>query len=195
MFFPEYFLDNIVGLSFHLRIKIMARKSKGFGEPLSRKQCAKGEQKSLNKLAKRAQQAPLKEIVSGSSMLINPKGETKMSETLHAFVEPYLDVVTELKQRQKLFSVAILAWNLALLPEDQQQQEMEGVIDHLSPGQGSVARQEARTILEELIQRKQKRFSAFRQSILDFELQETRNDYHLAVISLPLAEDVVEHHQ
>ncbi|MBW4660420.1 MAG: hypothetical protein KME15_17240 [Drouetiella hepatica Uher 2000/2452] len=161
----------------------MARKSKGFGELLNSQQRIKGQQESMDKLAERVKQGYLKDIVGG--VVRNPKGEVKMSEVLQAFVEPHLDFAATKEQRQKLFAIAILAWNLALLSEEQQQKEMEDIIAQMSMGKDRQAEQDIREILEELTERKRRLFPNHRRYILDFDVRETRNDFHLSVISSP----------
>lgn len=165
----------------------MARKSKGFGELLNQQQRIKGQQESMDKLAQKVKQGYLKDIVSG--VVVNPKGEAKMSEVLQAFVEPHLSFAVNKEQRQKLFAIAILAWNLALLPEEQQQEKMEEIIAQMSLGKDRQAKQDVREILEELTERKRKVFPNNRRYILDFDVRETRDDFHLSVISSPTPKD------
>ena len=85
----------------------MGRKSKGFGEILKQKRAEKIHQKGLEKLQQKIQKGPLGDQVVG--MVPNPKGEVKMSEVLEAFVEPYLDFTHTRSQRDKLFTLAVIA--------------------------------------------------------------------------------------
>ena len=163
----------------------MARKSKGFGELLHQQQRAKGQQESIEKLTKRVQKS-----FEGSieNLRINPQGEGKMSEVLEAFVEPYMEAAQSRDERLKLLSVAVAAWNLALAPEEQQQQDLENLVNEIC-GEDRQAKQEMREILEELMERKRSSFADIRRYIFDFELQESRNDIHLTVVSAPMPED------
>ena len=165
----------------------MTRKSKGFGELLNQQQRIKGQQESMDKLAQRVQKGSLKDMAAG--IVMNPKGEAKMSEVLQAFVEPHLSFAVNKEQRQKLFAIAILAWNLALLPEERQQQAMEEAITQMSLGKDRQAQQDVREILEELTERKRKVFPNNRRHIIDFDIRETRDDFHLSVISSPTPKD------
>lgn len=156
----------------------MAKRSKGFGEPLHQ-HLNKQQQRSMDKLARRVK-SNLKDQVAG--VVVNPKGQAKMSDILEAFIEPYLDSACDLEQRRKLFAMAAFAWNLALFPEDEQQQELEQIVEQLSAGDQRL-RQNTKEILEELIERKQQYFRKHQRYILDFELTETRSDFHLSVVS------------
>jgi hypothetical protein len=66
----------------------MARKSKGFGELLNQHQRTKGQQESMNKLAKRVQQNLQGKV---EKVMFSQPGEVKMSDVLEAFVSPYLE--------------------------------------------------------------------------------------------------------
>lgn len=50
-------------------------------------------------------------------------------------------------------------------------------------------KQDVKDILEEFVERKQKFLADNQRYILDFELIERRNDFHLSVVSLPTPKD------
>lgn len=162
----------------------MARRSKEFGELVRQQRREKDQQETLDKLARR-----VKRKLKETDVIINPNGEVKMSEVLQAFIEPYLDFAIDRDQREKMFTIAIFAWNLALLPPEQQQQATKEMIDETLGKQDRQAKQDMREIVEELIERKRKFFPDNQRYILDFELKETRNDFYLSVISAPTPKD------
>jgi len=51
-----------------------------------------------------------------------------MSEVLGAFVEPYWEMATTYEDYKKLISLAIIAWNTALLPKEKRKQVLEDTI-------------------------------------------------------------------
>jgi hypothetical protein len=167
----------------------MARKSKAFGKLLYQSQQAKGQQDSMDQLANR-----VKKNLAGkvADVVVNPAGEVKMSEVLEDFVEPYLDMTTSRDQRLKLLAIAVFAWNLTLMPEDQQQQELDKIVTELAKGQGRQMKQDIREILEEMMERKRQFFAQHQRYILDFELRERRNDFHLSVVSSLLPQNSEE---
>jgi hypothetical protein len=160
----------------------MARKSKGFSELLNQQQ-TKVQQKSMAKLAKRVQQN------FEGKVEIAPQNGIRMSDVLEAFIEPYLETAHTHDQRLMLLSIAAFAWNVALRPEDQQQQEITEFVSQIVPDANNPARQDITAILEEFVERKRSSFADVRRYIVDFELRETRNDVHLSVVSAPVAED------
>jgi hypothetical protein len=159
----------------------MAKKSKGFGELLKHQRADKIHQKALEKLEQKVKQGPLSEKFAG--MVMNPQGEVKMFEVLEELVEPYLDFTRNFSQREKLFSLALVAWNIALMPENERQQMIDQVIEQGMGGNDPLARQDAREIIDGLIARKQKLFADNKRYIIDFQLQDMGQTFHLSVAS------------
>jgi hypothetical protein len=159
----------------------MVKKSKGFGELLKQQRADKIEQKELEKLEQKVKQGPLGEQFAG--MVKNPQSEVKMSEVLKELVEPYLDFARNHSQREKLFSFAAIVWNIALMPENERQQMIDQVIEQVMRGKDLLARQDAREIIDGLIARKQKLFADNKRYIIDFQLQDMGQTFHLSVAS------------
>lgn len=159
----------------------MAKKSKGFGELLNQQRADKIHQKALEELQQKVQKGSLGDKFAG--MVTNPKGEVKMSEVLEEFVEPYLDFAQNRNQREKLFSIAVIAWNLAIMPENERQPMIDQLIKVGLKGNDPLAQQDTREIIDELIARKQKFFAKNKRYIVDFQLQDTGKQFHLSVAS------------
>jgi len=159
----------------------MAKKSKGFGELLKQQRADQAHQKGIEKLQQKVQKGALGGKVAG--MVTNPKGEVKMSEVLEEFVEPYLDFAQNRSEREKLFSIAVIAWNLAIMPEQGRQPLIDQVIKAGLNGNDLLAQQDTQEIIDELIARKQNFFAKNKRYIVDFQLQDTGRQFHLSVAS------------
>lgn len=159
----------------------MTKTPKGFGKRLESQQTDKTQQKALKKLQKKIQRSPLGEQVSG--IVTSPKNEVKMSEVLEDFVEPYLDFAQNRHQREKLFGIAVAAWNLALMPEAERPTMIEQLINQALQSNDPLAQQDTREILQDLIQRKQTFFADNSRYIVDFQLQDLGQTFHLSVAS------------
>ncbi|MGL5194470.1 MAG: hypothetical protein ACRC8Y_12870 [Chroococcales cyanobacterium] len=159
----------------------MARKSKAFGEILKQQRADKSHQKELEKLQQKLQKGPLGDQFAG--MVTNPKGEVKMSEVLEAFVEPYLDLIQSPSEREKFFTLAVMAWNFAIMPEQERPSMIDELIKVGLKGNDPLAQQDTREIIDELIARKQKFFAKHQRFIVDFQLQDTGKEIHLSVAS------------
>jgi hypothetical protein len=160
----------------------MAKKSKGFAELLKQQQQKeKIDQQALEQLGQQVQQGPWGEQFP--QMVMNPKGEAKMSEVLGQFVEPYLDEARTQHQRETLFSLAVIAWNLALMPDSDHQSFMDEVIKQGLVKQGSLVQHDLEHLLDELVTRKRTFFADNQRYIIDFHLQDRRGTFHLSVAS------------
>jgi preprotein translocase subunit YajC len=157
----------------------MAKKSKEFSALLHQQRRAKRHQETMSTLAQRVEENLQGKV---EDIIIDPKGEVKMSEVLQAFIEPYVDTARSREQRLKLLMMAVVAWNLAIIPKAQKRRDMEEMIEQICK-KDRQAQRDIRETLEELIERKQTFFADNYRYILDFELTESPNAFHLAVVS------------
>ncbi len=73
-------------------------------------------------------------IPPGSRVVYEPTGREKMSEVLDDFIEPYQEVADNEDSYRKLLNLAVLAWNAALLPEDQRRTAIDETLKVGLPG-------------------------------------------------------------
>jgi hypothetical protein len=156
----------------------MARKSKGFQELVKKGKSSQNNYKSMESLKQKMSEGVFGEL--GATMVIAPKGVPKMSEALHEFVNPYLKPEYNLKRRQALFSLAAIAWNASLMSE---QSMLDNFLTESLLSQDSESQQDVRKLIDELIARKIKYFSHIKRLIVNFEVTESRDEYHLSVAS------------
>ena len=112
---------------------------------------------------------------------IAPSDEVKMSEVLTEFIEPWEAAAdTDIKYRF-LLGLAVVAWNLSLLPE-----EFQG--DLLASSAATVAPNvpEVPEMISELVERKKAHFAEVRRLIAGYELSGSGVDRVLVVASTPL---------
>lgn len=138
----------------------------------------KRRQKPLEGLKRKLEQGPLQ----GQEFVIEPSGEVKMSEVLTAFIEPYIESASTEEAHQKLLMLAIVAWNAALLPEEDQQDIVDKAVEAI-PAASWAMRAYMRAFMSELIERKKTYFSEYTRMIIDFELTDRGEDYYLSVAS------------
>lgn len=122
-------------------------------------------------------------IPPGYQVVYEPAGREKMSEVLEDFVEPYMEFADTEDGFRKLLNLGMLAWNAALLPEDQGSAIIDETLGAALPGASRVNRTSAREFIELLIQRKKKHFAANRRAIISFKVTDTGDGYHLSVAS------------
>ncbi|HEX3449102.1 MAG TPA: hypothetical protein VHS97_12665 [Isosphaeraceae bacterium] len=123
----------------------------------------------------------------GSSRLSDgPLGLESMSDVLKAFVEPWMEMAETDEARHKLLTLAVAAWNAALLPDHKR----KPFIDDLASAGGIALADRASfySIIQEMIDRKQAYFARITRSIFSFDVQKTGDrKYFIHVVStLPL---------
>jgi hypothetical protein len=122
----------------------------------------------------------------GESLSFELPGIEKMSLVLEAFVKPYLAGLSDISEIRAIYVPGAAAWNAALLPEDQQQDSIEDMIQKM----GRINREpqdQARAFLTNMIDRKQAQFAGNRRMVLSFDLRDNGSGYDLNVISsLPM---------
>jgi hypothetical protein len=84
---------------------------------------------------------------------------------------------------RKLLNLGTLAWNAALLPEDQRRARIDGTLAAGLSRASEADRAHARELVEALVRRKEELFAANRRAIVSFELADRGDDYHLTVAS------------
>ena len=132
--------------------------------------------RGTNKMVER-----LEESGMGKYKIIYDPGGVKMSEVLSDFVEPYEHVADSEDALRKLLAVALVAWNTALMSEEAQAESLEKFAQTLPDD----AAEDFYAIVEEMIERKNSYFSEYTRFILDYELTDLGDEYHLSVISTP----------
>lgn len=160
---------------------VVARKSKGFNELLQQKQHEeKAATQSFRRLQQKAKQVGRNDP---QEMVMNPKGVAKMSEVLEKFIEPYKDTTQDFADLEALIEIAILAWNMSLIPKENRKDAMESMLSEMNSGANQPGQSEFLSMLNELIDRKDRHFSKNQRFITTFDLQDTGDGYHLSVAS------------
>ncbi len=129
-------------------------------------------------LKRKLEQSPFREL-----QLVMGGGKEKMSDVLDDFIEPYVEDAESEDSYRKLLTLAILAWNVALLPEAKQPAMVEQLIGEGFSAAPRKVKRELRDFVNVLVARKKRFFSANRRFIIDSELTKTEEGYHLSVVS------------
>ena len=122
-------------------------------------------------------------VPPGSKVVYEPAGGEKMSEVLEDFVEPYRELADTDDSFRKLLTLGMLAWNAALLPEDQRWAMID---EMLAAGFSRCSKADlaaGREVVEVLVRRKEEQFAENQRAIISFQLTDTGDGYHLSVAS------------
>ena len=113
----------------------------------------------------------------------------KISDALREFIEPYFYNVQTDAGFIKLLNLATIAWNLSFFSKRVARQEIEHMLQFnlLVPAHtDEEIKEDLKNLLGQLIARKKRHFSSYKRLILDFELKNQDNDFHLFVVSAPV---------
>jgi hypothetical protein len=124
-----------------------------------------------------------KDLLQGREVVVEPSGVAKMSEVLEAFVAPYLPLADTEEATQKLFALAVVAWNASFLAEEEQREMVDGITSQVMSAATREDKQDFRELVSTLVERKRTHFSEYTRKIIHFELTDTGRDYHLSVVS------------
>ena len=112
-------------------------------------------------------------------LIVEGADGVKMSEVLDAFVEPYKEFADTGESFRKLMAIAVVAWNVSLLPKGERREMVEEMLGALP----EEARADGRQIVKELVRRKKRHFSEYKRMVIDFEVADTGDGYQLIVAS------------
>lgn len=115
----------------------------------------------------------------GTRLIHDPPGLEKMSVVLEEFVDPYVHMAPTLEEMRRLYTLATLAWNAALLPPEARAEFIQRGAQALP----AEARGDFRAILVPMIERKLAHFADNRRQICGFDLSEGPHGPYLQVMS------------
>jgi hypothetical protein len=118
-------------------------------------------------------------LPGGGMMVISPPGEANMSEVLLEFLEPYSEHWSTEEGFRKVLTVGLVAWNAALLSGSKREQFLQDMVQAVP----AEVRGDMRSIVEEMIRRKETHFADNKRTIIDYQLTMTPSGPHVAVIS------------
>jgi hypothetical protein len=145
------------------------------------KQLQKRKQKRFEALKSNLAQGPL----PIQEFVIEPAGKEKMSEVLEDFIEPYRDTVDGEDDYRKLLTIALIAWNAALMPEGQRAAMIDDLLSAGMPPGSDDLLAELRSLVNLMVERKLTHFATNRRAIVSFEVRDTGRNFHLSVASTP----------
>ncbi len=122
-------------------------------------------------------------IPQGIKVVFDPAGQERMSDVLERFLEPFDDDALDYDSYEKLLNMGMLAWNAALLPEDEGREMIDEVFAKaFSPASDEVFNF-AWDLIEMMIERKLRFFPDNLRAILSFKLTDMGDGFHLSVVS------------
>ncbi len=122
---------------------------------------------------------------AGREFHIGPSTGEKMSEVLEEFIEPWRDLVDSRAAFDRLIGTAIIAWNAALLPKDERQKMLDAAAVAIKATSDKQTLKDFHVIMADFIRHKERHFAKNKRFIVSYQVQETKDGYHLSVASTP----------
>jgi hypothetical protein len=122
--------------------------------------------------------------------LFNAKGEINMSDAIKHLIEPFKDDVSDYDSFSGLVTLACIAWNTSIFPDEQREKIL---IEMLDVFEGSIEEQvETFNLLGKLMERKRKLFPNVSRMIVEHKVTDRGGDFHIAIASTLENKDVAE---
>jgi hypothetical protein len=114
---------------------------------------------------------------------VEPKGAEKMSEVILDFAEPLLAKCQDDKTERKAVGIAILVWNLSLLPKKEQKEGIQDIYSVYSKSYDATDRAIMMYIVDMLLERKKKHFPNHKRAIVEYQFSGSGKTRRLDVAS------------
>jgi hypothetical protein len=111
-----------------------------------------------------------------------PSGN-KLSAAIIKFAQPFIDTVGDCNFGYAI-DLAVLCWNIAMLSQDEQEQERRHIVKEMSKHYSPEGVEEIDTWTKRLIERKNTLFAHDRRVVTDFTIQDEGDSHHLIVLSI-----------
>lgn len=86
-------------------------------------------------------------------------------------------------EKERAISIAIVAWNLALVNEDECEQQLTNFLSIMKIPKNTDDWQDMENILRALIYKKQMEYPLLNRFIIDYQFIDSKNNYRLNIIS------------
>ncbi|MDI6734696.1 MAG: hypothetical protein QME42_00635 [bacterium] len=131
----------------------------------------------LNKL-KRANYLP------GKMKIVESPDKEKMSEVILDFAKPLLEECAGNNELiKKAVTIAIIVWNISLLPEKDHNKAVQDISSKLAPSKNASDYVVMMSYIDMLMERKKKYFSNNRRAIISYHFSDVQGGIHLDLAS------------
>ncbi len=141
--------------------------------------------------AKEAQKRKIKRLYNSKVLCVDSEPNIlKISEAIAELSRDHLKGAETDEELNSIISLACLAWNLSLLEEPKREAEISRVISKLKISDDLVG--ELREVLNHYFSKKMKHYAEVNRFILDYEIVNLDDDFHLNIISSISEKDWME---
>lgn len=107
----------------------------------------------------------------------------KLSTRIMEIAKPLTDNAVEADDFEMAVTLAVFCWNLALLPSDQQEQELRLLVRHMAKGSPKGFASEVEAWARMLLDRKRRLFGDDRRTVMKHTIEREENNLRLSVVA------------
>lgn len=137
------------------------------------------DQDTIRASESRLKQRVLRRSPRETVWLDDTRGLPRISDRVMALAQPVIDAASSLFGPETAITLAVIAWNLSLLPEDERRQEIRQARKQF--GGGPDAQVTFSGVLRTLTEAKLKLFPDDLRTVVDFDLVQTSEGFHFNV--------------
>ena len=115
----------------------------------------------------------------------SPDNNANISKIFESFIEPWLEMTETEDDMRRLIKIAVIAWNLSLSSESEQQERTNQLLAHNIDQENAQIKADIEDFINRLIIRKNRDFPQCKQLITDFDLEDLGDTYQICLTLIP----------
>ena len=131
-------------------------------------------------------------IDSGKEFRVAPPNTEKMSQIIIDYAGPLLYVAKNREEQKKAITLAVIIWNLSLLPDERQSENINKIKKIMTPksGNGGDLLENDDEVFNYMMERRKVFFPDVNRLVVDYEFVETPKGFHLNIVSNTLKDGI-----
>ncbi|MEW6664413.1 MAG: hypothetical protein AB1512_04225 [Thermodesulfobacteriota bacterium] len=121
-------------------------------------------------------------LFAGKKILVDPPNQVKISDVLLEFAAPLLERFEHEVPVTNIIAMAIMAWNLSLLPDEDHHKFINVMAGELSLDKRGL--EEMNDVMKWLVDRKRRHFAEHRRHVVDYRVSDLGDQRQLQVVSI-----------
>ena len=118
---------------------------------------------------------------SFGGIIHNAPGQIKMSDALEEIIAPFADDADTIVAMKNLVGLGAMAWNITLMPPQEQIEQIQTLVQTMGSEAEDIDM--LYKMIHEMMQRKQALYPDVNRTIVNFEVEDIGDGWHLSVAS------------
>lgn len=118
---------------------------------------------------------------SFGGIIHNAPGQIKMSDALEEIIAPFANDADTVVAMRNLVGIGAMAWNITLMPPPEQKEQIQQLVKTMSSEPEDI--ETMYKMIDKMMQRKQALYPDVNRTIVNFEVEDIGDGWHLSVAS------------